>query len=151
MTQPFRLASVLDFREAQLSMAVQDLARAETAVQSIENTLHELEQDQYSVLGQSTSWKERPAADLRLIADYLDVLQQHQQSLEAALVTLREHMAQARAVVVERHRGVDILNRLKERQMSIVRQEEARQEQRAIDEVNSTRSIEKSRQEDEEC
>ena len=151
MSQPFRLSTVLDFREAQLSMAVQDLTRAETAVQSVEYSLIQLEQEQSSLLGQSTSWRERPAADLGLIAQYLNVLEQRQQSLGAELITLREQTARARAIVVERHRAVDILNRLKERQLSIARQEKSRQEQRAIDEVNSTRSTDKLRREDEGC
>ena len=151
MAQPFRLATVLDFREAQLSMAVQNLARAETAVQSVERSLTQLEQDQFSLLAQSMSWQERPAADFRLTTLYLDVLERRQQSLGAELVTLREQLARARDSVIERHRAVDILHRLKERHMNVVRQEEARQEQRAIDEVNSTRSVEKSRWEDEGC
>jgi len=151
MPLPFRLATVLEFREAQQSMAVQDLARAEAAVQSVERSLTQLEQDQFALLAQSVSWKERPAADLRLTTLYLDVLERRQQSLGAELVTLREQVARAREIVVVRHQAVDILNRLKERQMSIVHQEEARQEQRAIDEVNSARSIEKSCWEAEGC
>ncbi len=142
MPQPtFRLATVLAYRESLLALAVQGLARVEVAAHTVAQALTQLVQEQRALLGASTSEQERTAADLWLLVDYLNLLEQREHSLRTELAQLQEQLARARELVLERHRAVDVLNRLKERQLILARQELARQEQRLIDEMTGTRAF----------
>jgi len=147
MAQPFRLASVLSLREARLVAAMQELARTESLVRAQEATLERLRAEVQETL-QRTTPAAGAAADLQLASDYLAALERQELALIHQLDQLRARLERTRTVVRERHQAVDVLKRLRGRQLAAARQEESRAEQRATDEIAGLQAEARRRTED---
>jgi|SRR6185437_3585679 len=131
----FRLASVLSYRESQLTEAVHEMSRIETRMQSLENALVTVTRERDDTMDQAIPARDTRAADLRLAIQYLAVLEQRELGLRREAVKLAGELARARTTVRERHQAVDVLNRLHGRQAEADRVDASRREQRALDEV----------------
>lgn len=144
---PFRLVSVLSLREARLAEAMQQLGRLEGLVRAHEAELAQVQAEVQLTLQRTVPSASAPAADLQLAAGYLATLEQRELTLVHQLDQLRARLEQARVMVVERHREVDIVKRLRSRQLAAARQEESRAEQRATDEIAGMQADTRRRQE----
>ena len=131
----FRLASVLSFRESQLTEAVQEMSRIETRMQSLENDLVTVTRERDDTMGHAVPAHDTRAADLRLAIQYLAVLEERELGLRREALKLATELTRARTAVKERHQAVDVLNRLQGRQAEAERVDASRREQRALDEV----------------
>lgn len=132
---PFRLASVLSYRESRLTEAVQEMSRIETRMQSLESDLVSVTRERDDAFGHAVPAHDTRAADLRLAIQYLAVLEQRELGLRREAIQLAGELARARTTVRERHQEVDVLNRLHGRQAEAERVDASRREQRALDEV----------------
>ena len=131
----FRLASVLSLREAQLSESSEQVARIETRVLSIEVSRGEVESEREQTQEGVASAESILAADLHVAAVYLTALERESDQLRAEALVVRQTLDSARSDLVERHRAVTVLRRLRERLSSAAVLEATRGEQRALDEV----------------
>src|SRR5579883_734560 len=118
---PFRLASVLTYRESQLSEAVQEMSSLETRLHALEADLVSVTRERDDTLGQAVPVRDTRVADLRLAIEYLTVLEQRELGLRREAIALVRELVRARATVKERHQAVDVLNRLHGRQVEAER------------------------------
>lgn len=131
----FRLASVLSYRKSQLTEAVQEMSRIETRMQSLEHDLVRVSRERDDTLDRTVPIRATRAADLRLASQYLAVLDRRELGLQREAFQLQRDLVLARTAVKERHQAVDILNRLKGKQVAAARLDADRREQLALDEV----------------
>ncbi|MGH2461095.1 MAG: flagellar export protein FliJ [Chloroflexota bacterium] len=143
---PFRLASVLSYRESRLTEAVREISRIETRLRSLESALVGVTRERDAAFGHAVPAYNTRAADLRLAIQYLAVLEQRELGLRREAIQLTGELTRARATVRERHQEVDILNRLHGRQAEAERVDARRREQRQLDEV-AGRQAERRRRE----
>lgn len=136
----FRLASILTYRESQLKEALQEMVRVEARIKSIEKALTHALRERDSTLQATVPVSGTRAADLRIATQYLFVLEQRENLLRRESQQLQTLLVRVRAAVKERHQAVDVLTRLRERQMAAARLDASRSEQRRMDEVASVQA-----------
>lgn len=131
----FRLASLLNLREAQLTEAMQEMARIEAQVLTLQSALEQVGNERDATLHRSVPVNATRAADLGLATQYLAWLEQRELRLRHELDQIQAALARARVTVMERHQAAEVLRRLRERHNVAVREDEGRRERRAVDEL----------------
>lgn|GEM_PF-4565224 len=135
--QSFRLRTVLSYREFQLDRAVQDVARLQGRIQTLSDATAKLVAEREAVAAGALLASETSAANLHLVTVYVEALEAREETIRKEVAELSVHLESARAVVRERQKAVEVLRRLRERLRAQDLQDEARREQRAMDEVAS--------------
>lgn len=133
---PFRLASVLAYREAQLDASVQEAGKLETQLRALEDCGAELARARQAALNR-TEAGERRAAEFRLVADYLDGLEGQSTRIGREIVRVGAELGRAKTRLIARHQAVSALRRLRERHGAAAREAAERREQSALDELAS--------------
>jgi flagellar export protein FliJ len=137
----FRLDKVLRFRSRLVDREAQRLKEVTDALQAVIRRREDLQRDIAVVVREGEQERRAGAVQLwRLRADYLRALQMRLAGLHGAERRARVAVEEQRRRLLEAHRRMLVLEKLKERQHAVWADEERRRERKQMDEVGAVRA-----------
>ena len=136
--QAFRLQTLLRLRQSDRNERRADLAKALRAEAMLQSQLEALAEQQSTLAARATLLKSPGKADVDALLQthrYAGVLTLQQRTLEGQLAQVRSECERRRLALVEADRQVQVLEKLRSRQEAAVRHQEARAENKELDEL----------------
>ena len=140
MAFQFRLQKLLDYREDEKDTAAEELGRRQRELLEIKKELERLQQDEQRVMelsrGQQEQEQKLNLFALRAVESYRVFLQERFRCKQQELCRSENQVEQQRQEVVENWRRCQVLEKLKEKDLSGYNKEELKREQLLNDEIS---------------
>lgn len=138
----FRLERILQHRQRQLDACARDVAAAQAALAAAEAAEMSLQQEIAQSHERAAAERKQGVAAAVMVRQFVwhGELRQRGRELAAATAGARQSLQEARVRLQQAWQSREVLLRLKASQRELWRQENARRERRALDEIASIRA-----------